>query len=210
MPTGVAGRWLVTLLGAIASGAAVGACTGSQIDERTAVRVNVQRGAATTVEELAIPVGGRADDAFGSVTGYRIEDAPEEVSSSFVTDLSSLPDAVELTESVGLRFVSALSSPGTYAIVIALAFAPSEEDRVSMLADALLEGVSGGTPTEVISVAGEPAVLIEGEDSTTGEQFKMVFWQGEDISLLLVGLINDRDGLQEMADAFVSANHPTA
>jgi hypothetical protein len=210
MPTGVAGRWLVTLLGAIASGAAVGACTGSQIDERTAVRVNVQRGAATTVEELAIPVGGRADDAFGSVTGYRIEDAPEEVSSSFVTDLSSLPDAVELTESVGLRFVSALSSPGTDAIVIALAFAPSEEDRVSMLADALLEGVSGGTPTEVISVAGEPAVLIEGEDSTTGEQFQMVFWQGEDISLLLVGLINDRDGLQEMADAFVSANHPTA
>ena len=57
MPTGVAGRWLVTLLGTIASGAAVGACTGSQIDERTAVRVNVQRGAATTVEELAIPVG---------------------------------------------------------------------------------------------------------------------------------------------------------
>jgi hypothetical protein len=210
MPTGVAGRWLVTLLGAIASGAAVAACTGSQIDERTAVRVNVQRGAATTVEELAIPVGGRADDAFGSVTGYRIEDAPDEVSSSFITDLSSLPDAVELTESVGLRFVSALSSPGTDAIVIALAFAPSEEDRVSMLADALLEGVSGGTPTEIISVAGEPAVLIEGEDSTTGEQFQMVFWQGEDISLLLVGLINDRDGLQEMADAFVSANHPTA
>jgi hypothetical protein len=210
MPTGVAGRWLVTLLGAIASGATVAACTGSQIDERTAVRVNVQRGAATTVEELAIPVGGRADDAFGSVTGYRIEDAPDEVSSSFITDLSSLPDAVELTESVGLRFVSALSSPGTDAIVIALAFAPSEEDRVSMLADALLEGVSGGTPTEIISVAGEPAVLIEGEDSTTGEQFQMVFWQGEDISLLLVGLINDRDGLQEMADAFVSANHPTA
>jgi hypothetical protein len=37
----------------------------------------------------------------------------------------------------------------------------------------------------------------------------MVFWQGEDICLLLVGLINDRDGLQEMADAFVAANHPT-
>ncbi len=70
--------------------------------------------------------------------------------------------------------------------------------------------MSGGTPTETISVAGEPAVLIEGEDSTTGEQFQMVFWQGEDISLLLVGLINDRDGLQEMADAFVAANHPTA
>ena len=144
MPTGVAGRWLVTLLGAIASGAAFGACTGSQIDERTAVRVNVERGTATTAEELAIPVGGRADDAFGSVTGYRIEDAPDEVSSSFITDLSALPDAVELTESVGLRFVSALSSPGTDAIVIALAFAPSEEDRVSMLTDALVDGVSGG------------------------------------------------------------------
>ncbi len=209
MPTGVAGRWLVTLLGAIASGAAFSACTGSQIDERTAVRVNVERGTATTVEP-AIPVGGRADDAFGSVTGYRIEDAPDEVSNSFVTDLSTLPDAVELTESVELRFVSALSSSGTDAIVIALAFAPSEEDRVSLLADALLDGVSGGTPTETISVAGEPAVLIEGEDSTTGEQFQMVFWQGEDISLLLVGLINDRDGLQEMADAFVAANHATA
>ena len=209
MPTGVASRWLVTFLGAIASGAAFGACTGSQIDERTAVRVNVERGTATTAGELAIPVGGRADDAFGSVTGYRIEDAPDEVSSSFVTDLSALPDAVELTESVGLRFVSALSSTGTDAIVIALAFAPSEEDRVSMLTDALVDGVSGGTPTEIISVAGEPAVLIEGEDATTGEQFQMVFWQGEDISLLLVGLINDRDGLQEMADAFVAANHPT-
>lgn len=209
MPTRVAGRWLVTLLGAIVAIGALGACGGSQIDERTAIRVPVERGTATTVE-LAIPVGGRADAAFGSVVGYRIEDAPDDVSTSFVTDLSSIPDAVELTESVGLRFVSALSSTGTDAIVIALAFAPSEDDRVSVLAEALVDGVSGGTPTEIISVAGEPAVLIEGEDATTGEQFQMVFWQGEELALLLVGLINDRDGLQEMADAFVEANHPAA
>jgi hypothetical protein len=208
MPTGVAGRWLVTLLGAVASGVALAACGGSQIDERTAIRVPVERGTATTVT-LAIPVGGRADDAFGSVTGYRIEDAPDDVSTSFVSDLSSIPDAVELTDSVGLRFVSALSSTGTDAIVIALAFDPSDEDRVSTLADALVDGVSGGTPTEIISVAGEPAVLIEGEDTTTGAHFQMVFWHGEELALLLVGSINDRDGLQEMADAFVEANHPT-
>ena len=54
-------------------GAGFGVCTRLQIDERTAVRVNVERGTATTVEP-AIPVGGCADDAFGSVTGYRIED----------------------------------------------------------------------------------------------------------------------------------------
>ena len=34
----------------------------------------------------------------------------------------------------------------------------------------------------------------------------MVFWQGEDLDLLVVGLVNDRDGIEEIAGAFIEAN----
>ncbi len=112
MPVGVAGRRLATLLGATALAVSVAACGGSQIDERTATRVSVERGTSTTVQ-LQIPVGGRADEAFGSIDGFRIESTPSDVSSSFVSDLATLPNALELTESVGLRYVSASSSVGS-------------------------------------------------------------------------------------------------
>ena len=68
MPKGVAGRRLATLLGAVVlAGPVLSACGGSQIDERTATRVSVERGASTTAS-LPIIVGGRADDALGAST----------------------------------------------------------------------------------------------------------------------------------------------
>ena len=209
MPTGVAGRRLATLLGAVVfAGPLLSACGGSQIDERIATRVSVERGSATTVV-APITVGGRADDAFGGVDGFRIEDAPSDVSSSFVSDLATLPDAVELTESVGLRYVSAQSSSGTDAIVIALALAPSEVERLSSLEAALIDGVSGGSPTEDITLGGESAVLVDTLDETTGEAFQMVFWRGDGLDLLVVGLVDDRAGLEEIAKAFIEANAAT-
>ena len=92
MPVGVAGRRLATLLGATALAVSLAACGGSQIDERTATRISVERGTSTTVQ-LQIPVGGRADEAFGSIDGFRIESTPSDVSSSFVSDLATLPNA---------------------------------------------------------------------------------------------------------------------
>ena len=86
------------------------------------------------------------------------------MSSGFVSDLATLPDAVELTESVGLRYVSAQSSSETDAIVIALALAPSEVDRLDSLEQALIDGVSGGSPTETVTLGGESAVLVDTVD----------------------------------------------
>ena len=208
MPVGVAGRRLATLLGATVLAAGVSACGGSQIDERSSVRVPVERGTSTTVS-LPITVGGRADDAFASVDGFRIESTPSDVSSSFVTDLATLPDAVALTESVGLRYVSATTSSGTDAIVIALALAPSEVDRLSSLEAALIDGVTGGSPTEDITLAGQSALLVDTVDESTGEAFQMVFWRGNGLDLLVVGLVDDRPGIEKIAGAFIEANSAT-
>jgi hypothetical protein len=208
MPVGVAGRRLATLLGATALAASLAACGGSQIDERTATRISVERGTTTTVS-LPIQVGGRADEAFGSIDGFRIESTPSDVSSSFVSDLATLPDAVELTESVGLRYVSADSSSGTDSIVIALALAPDDKDRLTSFEQALIDGVSGGSPTEVVTLGGEPAVLVDGVDETTGDAFQMVFWSGNGLDLLVVGLVDDRSGIEKIADAFIQANAET-
>ena len=205
MPSRVAGRRLAALLGAAALAGALAACSGSQIDERTATRRSVERGSATTAV-LPITVGGRADDAFGDVDGFRIEATPSELSSSFVSDFATLPDAVELTESVGLRYVSAPSSSGNDAIVIALALAPSEVERLVSLEQALIDGVSGGGPTEMITLAGESAVLVDTVDAETGEGFQAVFWRGDGLDLLVVGLIDDRAGLEKIAGAFIQAN----
>jgi hypothetical protein len=205
MPVGVAGRRLATLLGATALAASLAACGGSQIDERSATRISVERGTTTTVS-LPIQVGGRADEAFGSIDGFRIESTPSDVNSSFVSDLATLPNAVELTESVGLRYVSAPSSSGTDSIVIALALAPDDKDRLTSFEQALIDGVSGGSPTEVVTLGGEPAVLVDAVDETTGEAFQMVFWSGNGLDLLVVGLIDDRTGIEKIADAFIQAN----
>lgn len=209
MPKGVAGRRLATLPGAVVLAATVvTACAGSQIDERTATRVSVERGASTTVT-LPITLGGRADDAFGGVDGFRIESAPTDVSSSFVSDLATLPDAVELTESVGLRYVSAQTSSDTDAIVIALALAPSEVARLDSLEQALIDGVSGGSPTEIVTLGGESAVLVDTVDEQTGQAYQMVFWRGDGLDLLVVGLVDDRAGIEKIAGAFIEANTAT-
>jgi hypothetical protein len=206
VPKGVAGRRLATLLGAVVlAGPVLSACGGSQIDERTATRVSVERGASTTAS-LPIIVGGRADDAFGGVDGFRIESTPSDVSSGFVSDLATLPDAVELTESVGLRYVSAQSSSETDAIVIALALAPSAVDRLDSLEQALIDGVSGGSPTETVTLGGESAVLVDTVDAETGQAYQMVFWRGDGLDLLVVGLVDDRAGIEEIAGAFIEAN----
>jgi hypothetical protein len=204
----VAGRRLATLLGAAALAGSLAACGGSQIDERTATRRSVERGSATTVV-LPITLGGRADDAFGGVDGFRIEATPSELSSTFVSDFATLPDAIELTESVGLRYVSAPSSSGNDAIVIALALAPSEIERLLSLEQALIDGVSGGGPTEMITLAGEQAVLVDTVDAETGEGFQAVFWRGDGLDLLVVGLIDDRAGVEQIARAFIEANTAT-
>ena len=208
MPVGVAGRRLATLLGATALAASLAACGGSQIDERTATRVSVERGTSTTVQ-LQIPVGGRADEAFGSIDGFRIESTPSDVSSSFVSDLATLPNALELTESVGLRYVSASSSSGPDSIVIALALAPDDPTQLTSFEQALIDGVSGGSPTEVVTLGGEPAVLVDTVDQTTGEAFQLVFWSGNGLDLLVVGLVDDRTGIEQIADAFIQANAGT-
>ena len=206
---GVASRRLATLLGATALAVSVAACGGSQIDERTATRISVERGTTTTTPELQIPVGGRADEAFGSIDGFRIESAPSDVSSSFVSDLSTLPNAVALTESVGLRYVSAASSSGPDSIVIALALAPDDPTQLTSFEQALIDGVSGGSPTQVVTLGGEPAVLVDTVDQTTGEAFQMVFWSGNGLDLLVVGLVDDRTGIEQIADAFIQANSET-
>ncbi len=208
MPVGVAGRRLATLLGATALAVSLAACGGSQIDERTATRISVERGTSTTVQ-LQIPVGGRADEAFGSIDGFRIESTPSDVSSSFVSDLATLPNALELTESVGLRYVSASSSSGPDSIVIALALAPDDPTQLTSFEQALIDGVSGGSPTEVVTLGGEPAVLVDTVDQTTGEAFQMVFWSGNGLDLLVVGLVDDRTGIEQIADAFIQANAGT-
>jgi hypothetical protein len=202
----VAGRRLATLLGAAALAGSLAACAGSQIDERTATRRSFLRGAATTAAALAIPVGGRADAAFGDVDGFRIEETPTDLSSSFVSDLATLPDAIELTESVGLRYVSAQSSSGNDAIVIALAMAPSEVERLTSLENALIDGVSGGSPTEIVTLAGQPAVLVDAVDEQTGQSYQAVFWSGDGLDLLVVGLVDDRAGIEKIATAFIEAN----
>ena len=209
MPVGVAGRRLATLLGATALVVSVAACGGSQIDERTATRISVERGTTTTTLEPQIPVGGRADEAFGSIDGFRIESTPTDVSSSFVSDLATLPNAVALTESVGLRYVSATSSSGPDSIVIALALAPDDPTQLTSFEQALVDGVSGGSPTEVVTLGGEPAVLVDTVDQTTGEAFQMVFWSGNGLDLLVVGLVDDRTGIEQIADAFIQANSET-
>ncbi len=209
MPVGVAGRRLATLLGATALAVSLAACGGSQIDERTATRVSVERGTTTTTLQPQIPVGGRADEAFGSIDGFRIESAPSDVSSSFVSDLSTLPNAVALTESVGLRYVSAASSSGPDSIVIALALAPDDPTQLTSFEQALVDGVSGGSPTEIVTLGGEPAVLVDTVDQTTGEAFQMVFWSGNGLDLLVVGLVDDRTGIEQIADAFIQANSET-
>jgi hypothetical protein len=208
MPVGVAGRRLATLLGATALAVSLAACGGSQIDERTATRISVERGTSTTVQ-LQIPVGGRADEAFGSIDGFRIESTPSDVASSFVSDLATLPNALELTESVGLRYVSASSSSGPDSIVIALALAPDDPTQLTSFEQALIDGVSGGSPTEVVTLGGEPAVLVDTVDQTTGEAFQMVFWSGNGLDLLVVGLVDDRTGIEQIADAFIQANAGT-
>jgi hypothetical protein len=208
MPVGVAGRRLATLLGATALAVSLAACGGSQIDERTATRVSVERGTSTTVQ-LQIPVGGRADEAFGSIDGFRIESTPSDVSSSFVSDLATLPNALELTESVGLRYVSASSSSGPDSIVIALALAPDDPTQLTSFEQALIDGVSGGSPTQVVTLGGEPAVLVDTVDQTTGEAFQLVFWSGNGLDLLVVGLVDDRSGIEQIADAFIQANAGT-
>ena len=208
MPVGVAGRRLATLLGATALAVSLAACGGSQIDERTATRVSVERGTSTTVQ-LQIPVGGRADEAFGSIDGFRIESTPSDVSSSFVSDLATLPNALELTESVGLRYVSASSSSGPDSIVIALALAPDDPTQLTSFEQALIDGVSGGSPTQVVTLGGEPAVLVDTVDQTTGEAFQMVFWSGNGLDLLVVGLVDDRTGTEQIAEAFIQANAGT-
>ena len=208
MPVGVAGRRLATLLGATALAVSLAACGGSQIDERTATRISVERGTSTTVQ-LQIPVGGRADEAFGSIDGFRIESTPSDVSSSFVSDLATLPNALELTESVGLRYVSASSSSGPDSIVIALALAPDDPTQLTSFEQALIDGVSGGSPTQVVTLGGEPAVLVDTVDQTTGEAFQMVFWSGNGLDLLVVGLVDDRTGTEQIAEAFIQANAGT-
>ena len=208
MPVGVAGRRLATLLGATALAVSLAACGGSQIDERTATRISVERGTSTTVQ-LQIPVGGRADEAFGSIDGFRIESTPSDVASSFVSDLATLPNALELTESVGLRYVSASSSSGPDSIVIALALAPDDPTQLTSFEQALIDGVSGGSPTEVVTLGGEPAVLVDTVDQTTGEAFQLVFWSGNGLDLLVVGLVDDRTGIEQIADAFIQANAGT-
>ena len=205
MPVGVAGRRLATLLGATALAVSLAACGGSQIDERTATRISVERGTSTTVQ-LQIPVGGRADEAFGSIDGFRIESTPSDVASSFVSDLATLPNALELTESVGLRYVSASSSSGPDSIVIALALAPDDPTQLTSFEQALIDGVSGGSPTQVVTLGGEPAVLVDTVDQTTGEAFQMVFWSGNGLDLLVVGLVDDRTGTEQIAEAFIQAN----
>ena len=206
MPKGVAGRRLATFLGAVVlAGPVLSACGGSQIDERTATRVSVERGASTTAS-LPIISRSAANDAFGGVDGFRIESTPSDVSSGFVSDLATLPDTVELTESVGLRYVSAQSSSETDAIVIALALAPSEVDRLDSLEQALIDGVSGGSPTETVTLGGESAVLVDTVDAETGQAYQMVFWRGDGLDLLVVGLVDDRAGIEEIAGAFIEAN----
>ena len=205
MPVGVAGRRLATLLGATALAVSLAACGGSQIDERTATRISVERGTSTTVQ-LQIPVGGRADEAFGSIDGFRIESTPSDVASSFVSDLATLPNALELTESVGLRYVSASSSSGPDSIVIALALAPDDPTQLTSFEQALIDGVSGGSPTQVVTLGGEPAVLVDTVDQTTGEAFQLVFWSGNGLDLLVVGLVDDRTGTEQIAEAFIQAN----
>ena len=205
MPVGVAGRRLATLLGATALAVSLAACGGSQIDERTATRISVERGTSTTVQ-LQIPVGGRADEAFGSIDGFRIESTPSDVASSFVSDLATLPNALELTESVGLRYVSASSSSGPDSIVIALALAPDDPTQLTSFEQALIDGVSGGSPTQVVTLGGEPALLVDTVDQTTGEAFQLVFWSGNGLDLLVVGLVDDRTGTEQIAEAFIQAN----
>ena len=205
MPVGEAGRRLATLLGATALAVSLAACGGSQIDERTATRIFVERGTSTTVQ-LQIPVGGRADEAFGSIDGFRIESTPSDVASSFVSDLATLPNALELTESVGLRYVSASSSSGPDSIVIALALAPDDPTQLTSFEQALIDGVSGGSPTQVVTLGGEPAVLVDTVDQTTGEAFQLVFWSGNGLDLLVVGLVDDRTGTEQIAEAFIQAN----
>jgi len=205
VPTRVAGLRLATLLGAaVLAVATSSSCGGSQIDERTATRIPIERGSSTTVVN-AIPVGGRADEAFGGVDGYRIESTPSDVTSSFVANLASLPDAVELTESVGFRNVSAPTSEATDAIVVALALAPSDASRVSSLEQALIDGVAGGSPTQAITLGGQSAVLVDTVDEN-GEAFQIVFWRGNGLDLLVVGLVDDRQGLEDIAGAFIQAN----
>jgi hypothetical protein len=204
MPTRVAGRRLATLLGATALATSLAACGGTQIDERTATRISVERGTTTTVD-LAIPVGGRADQAFASIDGFRVESTPTDVSSNFVSDLATIPNALELTESVGLRYVSATSSSSTDSIVIALAVTPDGADLTSF-EQALIDGVSGGSPTEIVTLGGESAVLVDSVDESTGEAFQMVFWRSDGLDLLVVGLIDDRPGIESIATAFIQAN----
>ncbi|HTN78603.1 MAG TPA: hypothetical protein VMK16_02930 [Acidimicrobiales bacterium] len=208
MPTGVAGHGLATLLGAavlaVATSFSLSSCGGTQIDERTATRIPVERGASTTVVN-AIPVGGRADEAFSGVDGFRIEPTSSDVTSSFVANLATLPDAVELTDSVGFRNVSAPTSEATDAIVVALALAPSDAARVSSLEQALLDGVAGGSPTQSITLGGQSAVLVDTVDEN-GEAFQIVFWRGNGIDLLVVGLVDDPLGVEKIAGAFIQAN----
>jgi hypothetical protein len=192
MPTRVAGRRLATLLGATALATSLAACGGTQIDERTATRISVERGTTTTVD-LAIPVGGRADQAFASIDGFRVESTPTDVSSNFVSDLATIPNALELTESVGLRYVSATSSSSTGA-------------DLTSFEQALIDGVSGGSPTEIVTLGGESAVLVDSVDESTGEAFQMVFWRSDGLDLLVVGLVDDRPGIESIATAFIQAN----
>jgi hypothetical protein len=207
MPVGVAGRRLATLLGDCPGRVARGV---RRISDRRAHRgaVSVERGTSTTVQ-LQIPVGGRADEAFGSIDGFRIESTPSDVSSSFVSDLATLPNALELTESVGLRYVSASSSSGPDSIVIALALAPDDPTQLTSFEQALIDGVSGGSPTEVVTLGGEPAVLVDTVDQTTGEAFQLVFWSGNGLDLLVVGLVDDRTGIEQIAGAFIQASAGT-
>ena len=126
-----------------------------------------------------------------------------------MSDLATLPNALELTESVGLRYVSASSSSGPDSIVIALALAPDDPTQLTSFEQALIDGVSGGSPTEVVTLGGEPAVLVDTVDQTTGEAFQMVFWSGNGLDLLVVGLVDDRAGIEQIADAFIQANAGT-
>ncbi len=52
-------------------------------------------------------------------------------------------------------------------------------------------------------------MLVDTVDESTGEAFQMVFWRGDGLDLLVVGLVDDRAGIEKIARAFIEANAAT-
>jgi hypothetical protein len=147
-----------------------------------------------------VPIGGRAEEVFVDLDGYRYVDAPAAVLERFSAGFAAQPATADIVDSVAAKTVVPDDGPADAgAVVVSVAL----DEAVGPLAAGFREGVlasisSDEVEVEELDLAGRPASYVETEGQRT------IYFQDGTTVLFFLGS-GERPALEALATALVGA-----